>query len=180
MSDEAFQKAIEFILPHETEFRKGHYGDYDFAITENVPGDSGGLTKFGIDQSSHPHVNIAALTKETAVEIYHDEWRKHNLDALPDKLAIAAFDVWVNGGPVNLWLQRAFNVTNPDKEQLDEDGWLGEKSLAAFANADEGAMLSEFCRQRNERFKRLAQNPERAKFLAGWLKRNQDLWELLT
>ena len=54
----------------------------------------GGTTKYGIDQASHPGVDVANLTQDQAVAIYHQEWLAHNLDALPDKLAIAAFDVW--------------------------------------------------------------------------------------
>ena len=179
MSDSAFQTSIEFILPHETEFRRGHFGDYDYSVTEDVAGDSGGLTKFGIDQSSHPNVDIAALDKAGAVEIYHDEWRAHNLDALPDKLAIAAFDVWVNGGHANLWLQHAYNLTHPDSEPLAEDGNLGPRSLAALADSDQDAILAEFLRERDERFETLAQKPSRAKFLAGWEQRDTDLAALL-
>lgn len=179
MSTESFTKAMEFILPHETEFKKGHYGDYDFAITENVPGDSGGLTKFGIDQASHPGVNIAALDKEGALAIYRKEWDSHDLDSLPDKLAIAAFDVWVNGGHANQWLQQSYNATHPNDEPLIEDGVLGAKSYAALAQCDEDAVLAQFLYLRDERFKRLAQKPSRAKFLKGWLQRDDDLEKFL-
>lgn len=178
MSREAFDKAIEFILPHETEFARGHYGDYDYAITENVPGDSGGLTKFGIDQSSHPAIDIASLDKDAAVEIYHDEWERHRLDLLPDKIAIAAFDVWVNGGPVNQWIQHAYNVAHP-QDALEEDGILGPYTLAALSTCDQDAVVDVFCTLREERFRRLAQKPSRAKFLKGWLQRSADLRTLL-
>lgn len=178
MSQEAFNLAISFILPHETEFQSGHYGDYAFARTEDVPGDSGGLTKFGIDQGSHPSVDIAALDKDGAVSIYHQEWRRRNLDLLPDKLAVTAFDVWVNGGSASLWLQQAFNETHPS-QALNEDGSLGPASLNALANCDVPAVLNGFCTLRENRFRRLAQNPNRAKFLKGWMQRSTDLRALL-
>src|SRR6478735_11274468 len=43
---------------------------WEGAAYENVPGDPGGPTKYGIDQRSHPDVNIRALTKEQAKAIY--------------------------------------------------------------------------------------------------------------
>ena len=105
----AFLKAIQFVLPHEEEFARNHWGDENFVITENVSGDSGGVTKYGIDASSHPGVDIANLTRDQAIAIYHDEWMWRNMDALPEKLSIAMFDVWVNGGFAVLWLQTAIN-----------------------------------------------------------------------
>src|SRR5438046_10527691 len=92
-----FRRAIQFILPHEEEFARGHWGDENFVVAENVSGDSGGVTKYGIDASSHPGVDIENLTRDQAIEIYHQEWHWRNMDALPEKLAIACFGVFVNG-----------------------------------------------------------------------------------
>jgi lysozyme family protein len=47
-------------------FKDGHDGDFAFAIAERDPDDPGGLTKFGIDQRSHPTVDINALRLEQA------------------------------------------------------------------------------------------------------------------
>ena len=179
MSREAFDTAIEFILPHETEFMHGHYGDWDYVLTENVPGDSGGKTRYGIDQSSHPNVNIDGLSKEDAIEIYYDEWNQHNLDALPAPLAIIAFDVWVNGGHADLWLQQAYNIAHPDRPPLKADGKLGTLSLAALNDCDEKQVALEFLNLRQARFDRLANQPSLAKFLAGWTQRNSDLRQLI-
>ena len=176
----AFQTAMAFILPSEVEFLKGHHGDYDYVRTENVDGDGGGLTKYGVDQRAHPGVDIAALDLDSALAIYWDEWQEHKLDQLPDKLAIAAFDVWVNGGYANLWLQHAYNETNaPDADELVEDGNLGAKSLAALRDCDQDAVLASFLAQRQARFNRLAKKPHLAKFLNGWTNRNEALAELL-
>jgi len=178
MSRTAFDRAIAFVLPHEEEFVRGHWGDENYVTTENVSGDSGGLTKYGIDQASHPHVDIAALTKDAAIMIYYGEWEKHELDSLPDKLAIAAFDVWVNGGHANLWLQSAYNRVENNRAPLEEDGVLGPVSLAAFNSctpAEINSMIDQFIKERDARFEQLAQTPSRAKFLAGWEQRDADL-----
>lgn len=180
MSTEAFNKAIAFVLPHEEEFARGHWGDERYVVTENVAGDSGGLTKYGIDTAGNPGVDVANLTRDQAIAIYKRRyWDAHQLDALPDKMAIAAFDVWVNGGHANLWLQHAYNLSHANLPMLTEDGQLGLKSLAALAAADEGEIVKEFLRQRNTRFGALAQKPSRAKFLNGWLQRDEDLEKLL-
>ena len=182
MSRAAFDKAIKFILPHEEAFARGHWGDENYVITENVDGDSGGLTKYGIDQASHPHVDIAGLTKDEAITIYYGEWQKHNLDALPDKLAIAAFDVWVNGGHANYWLQSAYNCVENSKDFLREDGVLGPISIAALnacTPAEIDSILAQFIGERDARFEQLARPPSMAKFLAGWKQRDAELKKYL-
>ncbi len=179
----AFEKAIAFVLPHETEFERGHYGDYAHARTENVPGDGGGLTKFGIDQRSHPHTNITGLTKDDAVKIYRESyWDKHNLDSFPDPINIALFDIFVNGGHPIEWLQRAINDLPDSSEKLTEDGNAGPKTMAAVVALTKdqiktatGSILD----QRANRFKRLAEKPQLAQFLNGWLARNNDLRALI-
>src|SRR5512140_3051467 len=50
----AFQRAIDFVLPHEEAFAPGHHGDERYVVAEKSKGDAGGLTKYGIDQKSHP------------------------------------------------------------------------------------------------------------------------------
>jgi hypothetical protein len=70
VSAQTFNLAIAFILPHEEEFARGYWGDERFVVVENVPGDDGGLTKYGIDEESHPDVDIANLTRDQAIAIY--------------------------------------------------------------------------------------------------------------
>jgi len=182
MSRTAFDTAIKFILPHEEEFARGHWGDENYVITENVDGDSGGLTKWGIDKSSHPNVDIANLTKDAAVMIYYGEWENHNLDSLPDKLAICAFDVWVNGGHANQWLQMAYNCVDGNKPFLKEDGVLGPISLAALNSCSPieiDSIVKQFLAERDARFEQLARTESMAKFLSGWEQRDADLRKYL-
>jgi lysozyme family protein len=178
MSEQSFQKAIAFILSHENEYLRGHWGDPNYVVAERVAGDPGGTTKYGIDQASHPGVDVANLTQDQAVAIYRQEWNAHNLDALPDKLAIAAFDVWVNGGHADLWLQCAYNDTMPEGFHLIEDGVLGPVSVKALNACTPGqidAIAGQFIAERDVRFENLAANPSMAKFLAGWEQRDADL-----
>ena len=90
-----FTRAIEFTLQWE-----GEGGKAD-------PGDPGGLTKWGISQRAHPNVDVASLTREQAVQIYHDEyWVFMGCDGFDFPLDAVVFDTAVNLGParVKAWL----------------------------------------------------------------------------
>jgi lysozyme family protein len=179
----AFLRAIEFILPHENDYARGHWGDPAFVITEHVPGDNGGATKYGIDAASHPGVNIDALTRPAAIAIYHTEWLSHNLDALPAKLAICCEDVWVNGGHAWFWLQTALNANRPSSStpRLDVDGALGPATIAAANACDQSPVVTAFLQERDQRFDQLAAaNGHDRAFLDGWLQRDKDLRVFLT
>jgi lysozyme family protein len=171
-----FLRAIAFILPHEEEFQRGHWGDENFVVAENVAGDSGGVTKYGIDARSHPAIDIANLTRDQAILIYWKEWGKYNVESLPEKIAIAQFDVRVNGGHAVEWLQATLNEI--DGSNLDVDGVLGRETIAAANACDEDAVVRYFITLRDERFEALAHGP-RAKFLDGWEQRDRDLRKFL-
>lgn len=115
----AFQHAIEIVLQHEG----GHV---------NHPNDPGGETKFGISKRAHPAVDVAALTRERAVEIYwNDYWDKWGLEQLHPDIQAKVFDLVVNMGGRQAFtlLQRAMNRLGA---QLKEDGMLGPRSLHAL------------------------------------------------
>jgi lysozyme family protein len=179
-----FKRAIAFILPHEETFARGHWGDENYVVTENVSGDSGGLTKYGIDHASHPGVDIANLTRDQAIEIYAREWEKYGIDALPEKIAIAQFDVRVNGGYATKWLQTALNACHLPSSPyhlLVVDGVMGPATISAAQNLNEDqerAILVSFIGQRDARFEAIATG-SRAKFLAGWQQRDRDLEKFL-
>ena len=172
----AFQKAVLFILPHEEDFLRGHWGDENFVIAEHVPGDAGGVTKYGIDASSHPGVDVADLTREQAITIYWQEWNFRDMDSLPERLAIACFDVWVNGGFAIKWLQTALNNFGAS---LVVDGDLGSKTIAAANACDQDAVIRFFLNERDARFERLGKYPALEQFLAGWEQRDADLRKYL-
>lgn len=72
--------------------------DHEGRTFEDDPDDPGGATKFGIDQRSHPDVNIHSLTEAQAVEIYWSEWQASRTKWLGSPLAEAWFDTRVNCG----------------------------------------------------------------------------------
>jgi lysozyme family protein len=185
----AFLRAVAFILPHEEEFVRNHWGDdsrEEYVLTENVPGDRGSTTRYGIDARSHPGVDVANLTRQQAIDIYFEEWRWRNMDSLPAKLAVCCFDVFVNGGFPIRWLQTAinrvgFSVAQTDlKLPLAVDGDLGPHTIAAAWACDQQKVLWFFINERDGRFRALAAaNPQDRKFLSGWEQRDTDLIKFL-
>jgi len=173
MSD--FDKAVAFVLDSECVFQKGHHGNFDFVMSENVKGDRGGLTKFGIDHRSHPDVDIENLTLEQAKEIYRTEyWLKGLCDKMPWPVSFAHFDACVNTGigQAAKFLQRAIGA--------DADGAIGPKTLKALVLAcgtrGPVAIAEEIVSSRETFYKKLAaDNKEDEKFLDGWLNRVSNL-----
>ena len=139
-----FKRIIPFIFKWEcVRDRDGN------VISENDPDDPGGLTKFGIDQRSHPKVDIRNLSEEDAMEIYHAQyWIKNACDSYPAKLGECYFNACVNCG------------AGRAKKFLDESGgnWR--------------AFLSE----QDDFYRRLAAaRPPLKKYLKGWRNRTSDL-----
>jgi lysozyme family protein len=174
MSDD-FEKSLKFVLEHETVYAKGHYGQLDWAISENEEGDSGGLTKFGIDQQSHPEVDIENLTVEEASLIYRREyWEKAHCYEMQWPLSQVQFDGAVNTGigQQMKFLQRACEV--------NADGAWGPNTRRAMNEAVEQlgavAVAKHCCDQKEVFYRRLVEmKPHTARFLKGWLNRLNDL-----
>jgi lysozyme family protein len=106
-----FKRAVEVIFAVE---------GYDKVIT-----DEGGLTKWGVSARGNPDLDIRALTREQAAQIYHDRyWKPVRGDDLPWPLSLYVFDAAVNHGtePAAQMLQRAIGVA--------VDGRLGPKTVA--------------------------------------------------
>jgi lysozyme family protein len=172
-----FKLALKFVMDHECVFGKGHYGDMAHVICEDVSGDSGGLTKFGIDQASHPQINIRALDYSQAAQIYRDnEWTRCRCDELPDGYDIAVFDIAVNNGmgtAVKL-LQQALNKAGAEPP-LQVDGFIGAKTIAAAKRIGD-AGLTPLLQARLQRYYDIVHaHPSQKKFLNGWIDRNHDL-----
>lgn len=158
-----FKRALDFVLKWETVYRKG------VAVATNDPADPGGLTKYGIDQRSHPSVNIRALTKEAAAAIYHrDYWLPVRAHELPVPVGEVVFDIAVNNGKSRAtnWLQTFLGVK--------ADGFIGPVTLAAAQKAGAQALASQLLKRRESFYRSIARGAK-AKFLKGWLNRNGDL-----
>lgn len=136
----------------------GHEGGY-----VNDPRDPGGETKFGISKRAYPNVNIAALTREAAIEIYRkDYWARMQGDLLPADVAFQVLDAAVNHGIGNAirWLQRSVGVA--------DDGALGPQSLAAVRSKSPVDILLCFNAERLEFYTKLTTWPTYGK---GWARR---------
>lgn len=162
-----------FIYPHECAYSPGHDGDMNFVVTENVPDDSGGETKWGIDTSSHPSVDIGALTAETAEMIYWQDFVASQSPMLPGRLSLYHFDCAVNLG-ANTAIQVFQNAIGDAV-----DGVLGPQTLlsawVAWGNAPQ-TLVSSLLDARAGHYRALAScHPADAQFLTGWLNRVADL-----
>lgn len=169
----------QFILPHENAYGKDSNGRL-VVVTEHVPSDPGGTTKFGIDAASHPHVDIENLTQEQAVDIYLSEynqvgWVIQNsfgsaLQDFPYPANLIFFDCRENCGLSIAWkcVQNALG--------LDADGIPGPNTKAAVVKAPPLTFAMACIDERIGYHKRVAAaHPQLAKFLDGWLNRCNDL-----
>lgn len=136
---------------------------------EDDPDDPGGRTKYGIDQRSHPNVDIRALTREEAKAIYRrDYWDAVKADELPPGLRIVVVDIAVNNGRSRAikWLQQAAGT--------DADGIIGPKTLAAVQRGNKHLLTNTLIERRANFYRDIATG-KMAKYLRGWLNRNRDL-----
>ena len=144
MTSTRFINFLPFIWKWEcVRDRKGN------VIAEHDPDDPGGLTKYGIDQRSHPKVNIKGLTESQARDIYWAEyWAPNKCEGMAPGLGEAHFNACVNCGPGR-----------------------AAKFLAAA-----GGSWRRYLDEHEAFYHRLAAaKPRLKKFLKGWLHRTRDL-----
>ena len=164
-----FDKAIEVILLHE--------GGYSFDAL-----DPGGETNFGISKRSYPNLNIKALTKQQAIEIYRrDYWNKYRLESYPDSIRLQMFDVTVNSGFKNavIVLQRSLNRLGM---RLVVDGAMGPKTRTALDHSETSVtdviLLPQYVFiERLYFYNNIVINKSsQVKFLRGWINRANDVY----
>ena len=124
--------------------------DWEGRTYEDDPDDPGGATKFGIDQRSHPGVNIHELTEAGAMEIYWDEWVRDGCNGMMSPYAEVYFNCAVNMGTGRA---KEFN----DAAQGDPKTFLALQE-AKYRNI-------------------VSNNPVMQKYLKGWLNRSESLRE---
>lgn len=146
-----FDQVIERVLSHE--------GGY-----VNNPDDPGGETQWGISKRSYPDVDIKALTRDQAKELYRrDFWRRVHADEMPAAVAYQALDFAVNSGCETAVrkLQAAAGVA--------DDGHWGPVTAAAVKRVRVEVLLMNFVAERMEFQARLRQFDA---FGRGWTRRN--------
>ena len=149
-----------------------------------IVGDAGGETKYGISKRAHPKVNIKALTKDEAIQIY---WVKYWLPVYEqmwsDVVACKVFDLHVVMGKyqAHKCIQLALRACG---HRVVSDGGIGPKTLKAVKIAldqplnapvylgDSTALLAGIRSEAYGRFREIAAaNPVQKKFLRGWMNR---------
>lgn len=159
--DERFLVFMSFILKWEGE---------EF---EDDKDDAGGATKFGIDQRSHPKLDIKNLTKADAIQIYWEEYLSSKASQLSDPARWVFFDSVVNMGNEEavIILQHCLG--------LEKDGIWGKNTQVEVEHADPTAISYKLIDRRNEVYHIIASHRNNQKFLAGWLNRDEDLRSLI-
>lgn len=154
-----FLNAINFVLAHEGGF-----------VDDKL--DPGGRTNFGISQRAYPNINISALTKDGAKEIYfRDWWTRYGYEKIsPDPIAIKLLDMAVLMGhtPAVGCLQRAINVWLDGP--IDVDGVLGSQTVAAITTIDTINLYRTFCHFCATYYEAL----NKPRFIKGWLRRSME------
>lgn len=138
-------------------------------VYENDPDDPGGATKYGIDQRSHPDVNIRRLTRDQAKAIYvSDYWVPVRAGELAAPLDWVMCDIAVNNGRTRAvkWLQEEVNTLT--------DGIFGKQTLKAVKSRNASDLALALLDRREDFYRQIATGRKR-KFLKGWLNRNNDL-----
>lgn len=166
---DAFDQGLAIALAYET------HGDVEGGKMHNVPGDRGGLTKYGIAQNYNPEVDVENLTLEKAISHYRKKYwpEAEKLPASAPDLQALYFEGYMNmGRGATLSLQRAIGT--------DADGVFGKNSLRALDRAldarGEKAVIREYLWQRAEYYRKIWQNDRsQEKFKKGWQNRVDDV-----
>jgi lysozyme family protein len=140
-----------------------------------LPGDIGGMTRFGIASNAHPEVPASFYTTDTATALFMAEqiysnsyWHPLHLDAVTDDgLASTMLDFGVNSGVSRATkeLQKLLGTT--------PDGVIGSGTLGLIEKADQPTLAVNFRAARADWDRQVvANNPADAPYLANWLKRS--------
>jgi len=148
-----FEDAIDFVIANE-------------GGLVNDPHDPGGLTNYGISQSSYPNVDIKNLTRIEAEAIYErDYW--HYDDIASQRIATKLFDASVNMGPVRAGRLLQLALGAVEAGPVVADGIIGSATIEAINAADENRLLDEY----KARLVKYYCELDKPEFLLGWLRR---------
>jgi len=145
-----FETAVEFVIKHE--------GGY---VWDNL--DPGGETKYGISKRAYPNVNIKALTRDDAINIYKRDYWDKLPDGLPTSIHCALFDCAVNTG-----ISRAIRLLQ-SAVKVNPDGQWGRLSQSALNKRDANEVLLMFTTERIMFYSALSTF---ARFGKGWVSRS--------
>ncbi len=135
--------------------------------------DKGGLTKYGISQKSYPHLDIANLTKEQALDIFEtDYWNKYLIGLITSQLIANQLFVLI----VNIGGYKAIKIIQLAVARrgmkIAIDGVIGRETIEAI-NMCNPFSLSESMRvaECNYYLDIVDSDPSQDIFFKGWIRR---------
>jgi lysozyme family protein len=163
--------------------------DYEGRVYENVAGDRGGPTKWGITIGRVADIkgvklpksgtaaynrlvdDLKALSPDDIKEIYkRDYWDAVRGDDLPPGVDFAVADFGLNSGPSRAakYLCRCLG--------LKQSGTLNNEAIQAAKRTDTDDLVNTYCDARAEFLEGIVRlSPSQAKFRKGWLSRVRDV-----
>jgi lysozyme family protein len=167
--------SIDFVLRQEDSTLSG--------VITDIPGDSGGTTRFGLAAKYHPELvtkgfydpsmpaGDALAMAETAYEsLYATPLLISGIASQPIANGLLSFAINGEGpggtGSAVRILQRAANSLG---QSLTIDGAMGTGTLAAVNACDAASLLAAYCEGQYANYRGIvAANPGDAKFAKGW------------
>lgn len=177
-----WERSIAFSLKWE--------GGRNFTIADGQPvvkgaakNDAGGATAYGVTipvlQAAYSagvvsHDNICELTQDEARLIYKKNfWDRHGWGELSWPVCMMCLDCSINHGGFAYILQRAAADCGQD---VVIDGKFGPKTFAALKACDALSLARAIVNQRRLYYEKIvAKKPSQKVFLAGWLRRNNEM-----
>jgi lysozyme family protein len=154
-----FEQAIDTVLAHE-----GGYVCH--------PNDPGGETKYGISKRQYPQLDIQALTRDEAMEIYHRDYWHPLWEKLTQPLATKLLDLAVTAGPATAVRALQQALVDESFGPLTVDGLFGPQTLQAARLCPEARLLRAYRARSAWHYVAVSRAwPEREVFLLGWLRR---------
>ena len=173
----AFCAAVTFVLIKEGALHADGSPKPDLGYV-NDPDDLGGETKGGISKRAFPKLDIAALTLDKIVRIYHTRyWRAASCNAWSPSVALYTFDAAVQHGAIT-----AIKLLQ-EISGCKADGQAGPKTQATIPTLDQEYLLARFGLRRARFYARIIKkNTSQVRFIDGWHNRLVDLtnaaWEI--
>lgn len=172
-----FCHAVRFVLIEEGALYKDGTPKPDLGYV-NDPEDKGGETKGGISKRAFPNVDIAALTLDKIVSIYHTHfWKPAYCHQWPASVALYTFDAAVQHGVTNalLMLQEIAGTK--------ADGKVGPNTRNAVNSCDVEYLCARYGLRRARFYARIIKkDTSQTRFIEGWHNRLVSLtdaaWEL--
>lgn len=175
-----FEVAFLFMMKHE-----GGFSDDEV--------DAGGATKYGVslrflknasidinDDGKISISDIIDLDLEEAKSIYYNRfWRKPKIYLINDVcVKIKCFDFAVNMGPKRAIkiLQGAVNELRYPYDHIEEDGFIGLKTVTAIDAIDSSDLVNCYILHCINYYHKIVENKSsQKKFIKGWVRRARDM-----